>query len=350
MRGLDLLQPAIRSLKAYEPEPGMAASVLLDANENPYPLPAAFMAEAGRRLQGLSLNRYPDPAALGLRTAASAYYQVPLDSLLAGNGSDEFIQSLFTAFGGPGRKVLLPTPTFSMYALCARAAGWQVLEEALDEDWQIGQAFVERARRDQPALVFLGSPNNPTGNCFDSRLIDELLALPLILVLDEAYAEFAVSNRTVQAPQRANLIVLRTLSKAFGLAGLRLGFLIGMPDLVAELNKIRLPYNIDAVAQSLGQLALASAADFAPSLQLIRRDKARLEGLLKGLKGAEVFASDANFFLFRHPGAEAFHAGLLKAGIRLRRFSGGRLENCLRVSVGTAAELDRLEAAFGPWS
>ena len=348
MSALELLRPAVRGLKAYAAEEPLGDAAL-DANENPYAPPASFAEKAGIILGRTALNRYPDPSCAALLKAAAAYYGVPAASLLPGNGSDEFIASLFVAFGGEGRRVLLPKPTFSMYALCARAAGWEVLEEELGSAWELTAAFVERAKKDRPQMIVLASPNNPTGNRLDDALLDQLLELGSLVVLDEAYAEFAPKSRSAEAAKRGGLISLRTLSKAFGLAGLRLGFLIAEPAMAAELNKVRLPYNIDALAQALGSAALEMAPEFSAALKKIAADKPRLEAGLKAIPGAEVFASDANFFLFRHAQAASLHAFLLGKGLRLRRFSGGRLENCLRVSVGSSAEVDRCLAAFKEW-
>jgi histidinol-phosphate aminotransferase len=348
LKSLSLLRPGIAEIAAYEPEAAHGEAAL-DANENPYAPPAAFMGKAGELLQSLALNRYPDPTCGALLKAAAGYYGLPPDCLLPGNGSDEFIASLFVAFGGQGRRCLLASPSFSMYALCAKAAGWQVLEEGLDGGWQLTAAFVDRAKKERPELIVLGNPNNPTGRLFDKALLDQLLELDSLLVLDEAYAEFAGINRTAEAVARENLVVLRTLSKAFGLAGLRIGFLAARPELVRQLNKLRLPYNIDALAQGLGALALSMAADFAPALQKVMADKPRLKAGLRAIAGAEVFESDANFFLFRLEGAERLHQSLLGKGLRLRRFGGGRLKNCLRICVGSSAEVDRCLAAFKEW-
>ena len=335
-----LLRPALAGLKAYAPEP-QGGEAALDANESPYAPPAGFLDG----LEGLKLNRYPDPDCAALLEAASKHYGVARECLLPGNGSDELIALLLTAFGGEGKRCLVAAPTFSMYALCAKAAGWELLEEGLGERFELTPAFIERARREKPALIFLASPNNPTGNAMQAGLVDELLTLDSLLVLDEAYAEFCPDlSRLGEAKE--NLVVLRTLSKGFGLAGLRMGFLAGSSGLVAELNKVRLPYNIDVIAQALATRAFGMASAFAVAREKILADKPRLEAGLRALPGAEVFKSDANFFFFRHPSAKALHAGLLERGLRIRRFSGGRLENGLRISVGSTAEVDRSLAAF----
>lgn len=344
-----LLRPAFGALKAYEPEP-QEGDALLDANESPYAAPPAFLQGLDAWAAAVALNRYPDPSCKELLQAASAYYRVPESCLLPGNGSDELIALLLGAFGGVDRRCLVACPTFSMYALCAKTAGWEVLEEPLGSAFELTPAFVERARREKPALIFLASPNNPTGNAMDAGLVDALLQLDSLLVLDEAYAEFSAHpSRISQAPDKGNLVVLRTLSKAFGLAALRVGFLAGQASLVSELNKARLPYNIDALAQSLAARALRMPGDFARARERVMADKPRLLQGLREIPGVEVFASDANFFLFRHPRSAALHRHLLDRGLRLRRFSGGRLDNCMRITVGSSAEVERCLAAFKEW-
>jgi histidinol-phosphate aminotransferase len=348
LKALEFLRPAILGLHAYEAEP-LSDTIPLDANENPYGPPAAFMEDATQLFRAARLNRYPDPTCRELLRAASAYYGVPANCLLPGNGSDEWIASLFVAFGGEARKCLVASPSFSMYALCAKAAGWEVLEEALDGSWGLGESFLARAKKEKPSLIVLGSPNNPTGNCFDPEVLDALLGLDSVLVLDEAYIEFSGGSRIAEVLKRPNLIVLRTLSKAFGLAGLRIGFLAAHPELVSQLNKVRLPYNIDQLAQALAGLALKRQADFAPSLEAIQKDKARLANALADLPGIILYPSDANFFLFRLPGSEVFHRHMLERGLRLRRFQGGRLEGCLRICVGSSEEMDICFSAFEGW-
>lgn len=349
-RALRGLRSALSGLSAYQPEPDHGEAAL-DANESPFAPPAGFMADAAEAAKGLQLNRYPDPAAKRLRAAAAAHYQVPGERLLFGNGSDEFLALLLAAFGGENARLLVPSPTFSMYALQAKVAGWQVLEEPLDGDFQLSPAFFERAERDRPKLIFLASPNNPTGNCFLPKDIERLLQLEdVLLVLDEAYAEFSGQGWLARAGDPPNLVVLRTLSKAFGLAGLRVGALAAHPRLVAELDKARLPYNLGALPQIYAALALERAADFLPALERIRDGKKQLEKALRALPGARVWPSDANFFLFKHPEAGRLHGALLAQGLRLRRFSGGALEGCLRVSVGDPEQNERLFKALREFS
>jgi histidinol-phosphate aminotransferase len=340
------LRPELAGLHAYQPEPPLGDAPL-DANENPLAPPVEWVQRAVLRLQQAELNRYPDPACAGLRQRLAALHSLPPQSLVFGNGSDELISLLLTAFGGPGARLLVPTPTFSMYKLCALGQGWEVLEEPLGPRFELTQAFVDKARAQRPRLVFLASPNNPTGNAFAPDLIEALLGIEgLTLVLDEAYVEFGGRSWLAQAPDQGRVIVLRTFSKAWGLAGLRLGWLCAPPALVAEIEKLRLPYNIDLLTQALAEEALDLAPLFLGRVPGLLAGREQLRTALQGLSGAEIFASDANFLLFRHPAAARLHAQLLAQGLRVRRFGAGPLDSCLRLSVGTPQQNQRVEAAL----
>ncbi len=339
------LRPGLGQLKAYQAEPAQGDAAL-DANESPFEPPEGYKQAALELAASLDWRRYPDPDCQGLRRAAAKVYATAPEQVLAGNGSDELIGLILTTFGGPSKKLLLPTPTFSMYSLLGKVMGWQVLEEPLSDEFQLTAAFIERARQEKPDLIFLGQPNNPTGGLFEQAKLEELARLPLLLVLDEAYAEFSGQTWVSQTLKRSNVLVLRTLSKAYGLAGLRLGFVIGPALVLAELNKARLPYNIDALAQALGTMALERDVEFASARAEILKGRSRLYAALQGLTQAKVWPSDANFFLFSHPEAGRLQQALLAAGLRLRRFEGGRLEGHLRASVGSPREMERLEAAL----
>jgi histidinol-phosphate aminotransferase len=340
------LRPELAGLHAYEPEPPLGDTAL-DANENPLAPPEAWAQRAALRLKEAALNRYPDPSCAALRGKLAALHQVPANSLVFGNGSDELISLLLTAFGGPGATLLVPTPTFSMYKLCALGQGWQVLEEPLDAAFGLTGAFLEKARAAKPRLVFLASPNNPTGNAFDPAMIDALMEIDgVTLVLDEAYVEFGGRSWLKQAPAQGRVIVLRTFSKAWGLAGLRLGWLCAPPALAAELEKLRLPYNIDMLAQALAEEAVDLADLFMGRVPALLQGRETLRAALSALPGAQLFASDANFILFRHPQAVGLHQHLLAAGLRVRRFGAGPLDGCLRISVGSPEQNRRIETAL----
>lgn len=342
------LRPTLATLKAYAAEAPLG-DVALDANESPFAPPAAFLSRAAAIVAQTAFNRYPDPQAQGLRQRLATLNSVPPQSLLFGNGSDELIALLLGAYGGEGARCLVPTPSFSMYKLCALGLGWQVQEQALDSSlgFDLSPAFVEAARAYKPKLIFLASPNNPTGKALDPAWVDALLSIEgCTVVLDEAYAEFGGRSLLSRAAQTPGLIVLRTFSKAWGLAGIRLGWLCAQPSLVAELEKVRLPYNIDGLTQSLGEAALDLAPEFQARIPQLLALKGRLQSLLATLPGARLQPSDANFVLFSHPRATALHAALLKSGLRTRRFEGGALEGHLRISVGNEAQMDRLETVL----
>ncbi len=341
------LREEFAALEAYAP-PAETRGDALDANENPLPPPARWREAARGILEQASVHRYPDPRAAGLRSRLAALHGLPGDALLFGNGSDELIGLLLAAFGGPEALCLVPDPTFSMYRICALAQGWRVEEIPLGPDWELGGSFVDAARRLRPTLVFLDSPNNPTGAAFDPAVVDSLRGLEgTTLVVDEAYVEFGGRSLLAAAPREEGLVVLRTFSKAWGLAGLRLGWLAAHPRLVVGLEKARLPYNVGALTQALGCAALDLAPEFLGRVPGLLAHRTRLSAALAGVPGLRQWRSDANFILCSHPDAAALHGHLLQRGLRARRFEGGRLSGCLRISVGDAGQTLRLEEALG---
>lgn len=344
------LRPELAHLKAYHPEEPLGDAAL-DANESPYAPPAEWLARARAIATDAAYQRYPDPHAGPLRRGLARLHGLPDDGLLFGNGSDELISLLLTAFGGEGALCLVPRPTFSMYRLCALAQGWRVHEEDLGPDWGLTPAFVDAARRLKPRLIILASPNNPTGNAFDPALVDALRGLDSsTLVLDEAYAEFGGRSLLRASADEDGLVVLRTFSKAWGLAGLRLGWLSAAPALVRELEKVRLPYNLNTLSQALAAEAVGMAPAFLARVPRLLALRVRLEAALARVEGLKLWPSDANFVLLKHPRAEDLHAQLLGKGLRVRRFDGGRMQDCLRISVGDEAQTARLEAALAAFN
>jgi histidinol-phosphate aminotransferase len=333
------MRPELRLIKGYEPELA-PASILLDANENPYGPPPEFLKAAAEVFTRIPFNRYPNPKAMELRLEAAEAYGVAPESLVFGNGSDELIQLLIQAFGGVNRTCLIPTPTFSMYRICALGSGMIPLEEPLGEQFELTEAFKDRAEVAAPSLIFLASPNSPTGNSFKRKMIEELLDLPFsVVVVDEAYGEFSGFSFLPETKKRQNLVVLRTFSKAYALAGVRLGMLCAHPVMVAELEKIRLPYNVDRVAQALGLLALKQRRLFAETVHKLVESRRALEKALAEFPALTLYPSDANFILLKSESASELQKAWLEAGIRVRSFpSDPRLAGCLRVTVGTEQE------------
>lgn len=333
----------IRALSAYHvPDPGEC--IKLDAMENPYRWPDELVDAWLERLRGVSLNRYPDPAARGVQAALRRAMRIPdAMAVLLGNGSDELIQMIVQTLAAPGRVILAPEPSFVMYRLIAQVAGLKYAGVPLQDDFSLDMdAMLEAIDLHQPAVVFLAYPNNPTGNLFaaaDVRRIVE--AAPGLVVVDEAYAAFASDSFMNVLGECDNLLVLRTVSK-MGLAGLRLGLLAGPPAWLNEIDKTRLPYNINVLTQASAEFALENRDVLDAQTARIRADRATLFAELQKLPGLTVFPSEANFILFRAPAgrATALFEGLRARGILIKNLSGagGALADCLRVTVGAPEE------------
>ena len=339
-----LIRPEIRELKAYAvADPGDA--IKLDAMENPYPWPEDIKQAWLERLRSVALNRYPDPAARALQGPLREAMEVPAEmGLLLGNGSDELIQMILLALARPGAKVLAPVPGFVMYALTARVAGMEFVGVPLkSDDFALDrEAMLAAIREQRPAVVFLAYPNNPTGNLFETGDMEAVIeAAEGLVVVDEAYHAFAGESFMGRLGEYDNLLVMRTVSK-LGLAGLRLGLLAGEPAWLAELDKLRLPYNINSLTQASAQFILSRRQVLEGQTARIREQREVLYRELTALPGLRVWPSRANFILFRIvPGrAGAVHADLRRAGILIKNLDGSdpRLRDCLRVTVGTEAE------------
>lgn len=350
-----LVRLQVRTLRAYAVEEPPPRAVKLDANENPHATPPDVMARVLKSAAGLALNRYPDPAATELRGLLAGRWGWKAEGILLGNGSDELIALLAAACGGPEATLLIPTPTFSMYRHICLAAGWCVEEVPLAPGFALDEAAVlERAHRTSPRLAVFASPNNPTGNCFDAKALGRIAAeVPGVVVVDEAYFDFSGRTLLPLLAERPNLVLLRTLSKV-GLAALRLGALLGSPELVTQLDKVRLPFNVGSFPQLAAAAALREPGFIAEQVRSIVSERGRVAAALPALGGVEVFPSDANFLLFRTkiPSGEVFER-LRGAGVLVRDLGGasGPLERCLRVTIGTPEENDAflagLEKALG---
>jgi histidinol-phosphate aminotransferase len=332
--------------------PQIDVPVRLNTNENPYPpSPAMVRAVADAVAQAAAtLNRYPDRDAVELRKDLADYLGGGLTArqLWAANGSNEVIQQLLQAFGGPGRRALGFDPGYSMHSLIARVTctGWVSADR--DEDFGLDPERAAQAVRDaQPNLVFLTSPNNPTGTAAPMEVIEAVCdAAPGIVVIDEAYAEFAregTRSALTLLPRYPGLVVTRTMSKAFAMAGARIGYLAAAPELVEKLLVVRLPYHLSAVTQAVARAALALAAEPLATVAALRAERDDLVGWLRR-RGLEVADSDANFVLFgqfdsRH---EVWQA-LLDRGVLVREVGPPRW---LRVTVGTPAEMAAFRSAL----
>jgi histidinol-phosphate aminotransferase len=314
--------------------------VKLDAMENPYPLPPAMRRELAQVLAAVELHRYPDPRAPKLRELLKRKMGVPAGmEVLLGNGSDDLIQMLGLALARPGAVMMYPAPTFVMYAMNAVFSGMRAVAVPLREDFSFDAgAFIERVRAEKPALVFLAYPNNPTGVLYDEGDVERVIrACPGVVVVDEAYHVFAGKTFMSRLPEFPNLLVMRTVSK-LGLAGIRLGYLAGRPEWIAELDKVRQVYNVNVLTQAAATFMLERLDVLEEQASRIRDERDRLGKNLRTLKGVTVFPSEANFFLIRVPDADGAFEALKRQGVLVRNLNSPKLKDCLRVTVGTADE------------
>jgi len=343
---LSSIRLTVREMDGYKPD-RTPAELYLDANECAFPIPDELRAEIDTALRRVDLRRYPDPEALELKQAIQERYGVDPAGVVVGNGSDELISILVTAFGERPAKVLVPTPSFAMYELISSCHGLLPLTVPLAETYDLdGDAMLKVVEEESPKLIFLASPNNPTGHCFSREVIARLLEeSEAVVVVDEAYADFAGITHMDWLGRYDNLVILRTLSKV-GLAALRIGFLVANPLLAFQLDKVRLPYNVGTLPQTAAAIALRRWELLQPQIDRVVAERDRLAAGLKGLPGIESCPSDANFILFRTADARAVYRGVLERGIRIKRLQGPQLDGCLRVTVGQPEENDRLLAAL----
>ncbi|MEI8356146.1 MAG: histidinol-phosphate transaminase [Deltaproteobacteria bacterium] len=345
----NLIRPEIREMAAYQADV-VPVKVKLDANENPYHFSDALLKELFAELAAVPLNRYPDSETVELRDIIARKLQLSRDQILLGNGSDEILQALMMTFWSEGAKMMIPVPTFSMYGILGKLVGYELLEVSLDDNFDLcTDEMISLARREAVQLIFLASPNNPTGNCFSEERIVELIEqTDAVVVVDEAYAAFSNQDFLPKLEKYDNLVVLRTLSK-IGLAGLRVGMMFAGRDLVYEVNKARLPYNLNSLSQKGAAFILTHDEELLAQIEKIKVGREWLLKKMNGIKGLHVYPSEANIILFRVPcSGDKLFRQLIEDDVLIRNLSRpGRLYNCLRVCVGTDDEnsffIDALE-------
>ncbi len=344
-----VVRPEIRALAKYAVARA-GGMIKLDAMESPFELPAAVRAKVAAAAANVPVNRYPDGGADALKAAIVETFDLPgADRVILGNGSDELIQIITTALARPGAAVVAPEPSFEMYRIDALFAGLRYVGVPLRPDFALDADAMEKAmERERPALVWLAYPNNPTGNLFSIAAIERVLrAAPGLVVVDEAYHAFAGASFLPRLDEFPNLLVLRTVSK-IGMAGLRLGYATAAPEWIAELDKIRPPYNLNALTQAVAPVLLAERRMLDEWAATLTGERARLEAELARLPGVTVFPSRTNFVLVRVPDAPRRFESLRGAGILVKNRHGVHplLEHCLRITVGAPAENDALLAAL----
>lgn len=336
-----VLRPEILGWKAYH-VPDSAGMVKLDAMENPFSLDDSVRTILAKALSDAPINRYPDAGAGALRSLMKRTLEIPESAdVLLGNGSDELIQILCQAVAKPGAVVLGVEPSFVMYRVSAAIAGVRYEGVPLKPDFAIDEAALfEAIDAHRPALIFLAYPNNPTGNLFDDGLVRRVIErAPGLVVVDEAYHAFAGRSWMPQVGAWPNLLVMRTLSK-LGLAGLRLGYLVGSNEWLRQLDKVRLPYNINVLTQVAARVTLENLRVLLDQASTIVRQRSVLQAALSEVRGVRVFPSEANFVTFRIPDAVSVFEQLRQNRVLIKCLHGAHplLVDCLRVTVGSAEE------------
>jgi histidinol-phosphate aminotransferase len=333
------LRKNIETLDAYQPgeQPLPGSNVVkLNTNENCYP-PSPAILKVLRDFDGELLRRYPDPMAGAVRSAASRVYSVPENWIMAANGSDESLALIMRAFIEPGRKVAYPEPTYSLYPTLTLMQDGDVVEVPYDEDYNLP---VEGLIAAGATVTFVCTPNNPSGTVAPVKDLARLASgIKGILVVDEAYTDFADENALGLVNKFDNVIVLRTLSKGYSLAGLRLGLAVARPELLDGLIKIKDSYNVDALTCRIGAAAIQDQVWKNANVEKIRSSRARLTKELAGM-GFNVWPSQSNFLLARPPrgNAEEIYLALKGQGILVRYWKRPRLEDKIRITVGTEGE------------
>ena len=350
------LRDEFKGLQAYG-APQLDVPVKLNVNENPFQPPRDFVEDLGATVIEIAktLNRYPDRDAIPLRTALAAYLEseaetpgITAANIWAGNGSNEVMMHVMQAFAGPGRTALTFTPTYSMYEEYARNTFTEFVTLPRRADYSVDVDLAVQSLRDiRPAVVFLASPNNPTGTAQSLDVVPAMLdAFDGMVVVDEAYAEFrrvGVESAVSLVEQHPRLIVTRTMSKAFGFAGARVGYLMAHPDVVDALRIVRLPYHLSSLTQAVALTALRHTDELKAQVQLLRAERNALVDWFLA-EGFETTQSDANFVMFgKFTDRRAVWQGLLEEGVLVREVGP---DGFLRVSVGTAAEMERFKAAL----
>lgn len=338
----------LEALVPYDPK-YLPAEAYLSANENPQDVPEEVRREINRRLKTMQFNRYPDPLANGLREKIAEANGLERECVLVGNGGDELLFNIALAWGGPGRTFLNLPPTFSVYEQNALLTGTEVESIPRLADYSIDEeAVLSRVAQGGVDYVIVASPNNPTGKLASEEFLLKLLdATDALVMIDEAYFEFSRMTMRPYLAQHKNLVILRTFSKAFSLAGVRLGYILGDPAIITEFAKVRQPYSVDAVSQAIAEAVYENRASFERGIVSIIEERSRLVDELRKLPEVKAYPSDANYILFKAEGAGEIWQSLYDRGILVRDFSAAEhLTDCLRVTIGSPEENERFMTAL----
>ena len=348
-RAKKLFRQDVQSMHAYAIQPS-AGLIKLDAMENPHRLSPQLQEELGKRLGAVALNRYPGERVNDLRRALAAHAGMPDGyDIMLGNGSDEIISLIAMACDVPGASILAPLPGFVMYEMSARLQGLKFIGVDLTKDFGLDEhAMLAAIREHQPTIVYLAYPNNPTANLWDDAVIEKIIeASPGLVVMDEAYQPFSSRSWADRMTKHDHVLLMRTMSK-FGLAGVRIGYMIGRRELIAQIDKVRPPYNISVLNCECALFALGYAGVFAEQARELRAERELLQTVLGALPGVKTWPSDANMILVRVPDAVKAFEGMKTHGVLVKNVSKMHplLANCLRLTVGTHDENRRMLEAL----
>ncbi|MBI2769573.1 MAG: histidinol-phosphate transaminase [Burkholderiales bacterium] len=344
-----LIRQDVQSMHAYAVQEARGL-IKLDAMENPHRLPPALQAELGQVLGAVALNRYPGERVGDLRRALAAHAGMPEGfDIMLGNGSDELIALVALACDVPGASILAPLPGFVMYQVSAQLQGLEFIGVDLTPDFELDEAAMLAAiEKHQPSIVYLAYPNNPTANLWDDAVVEKIVeAAPGLVIMDEAYQPFSSKSYIDRIQRHSHVLLMRTMSK-FGLAGVRIGYMIGPKALVAEVDKVRPPYNISVLNAECALFALGRQEVFAGQAQDIRNQRVAVQAVLAAIPGVKAWPSDANMILARVPDAQKAFEGMKSRGVLVKNVSKMHplLANCLRLTIGTADENERMLAAL----
>lgn len=344
-----LIRQDVQGMHAYAIQDSRGL-VKLDAMENPHRLSPQLQEALGKRLGALALNRYPGDRINDLRRELARHARMPEGfDIMLGNGSDELISLVAMACDVPGASILAPQPGFVMYAMSAQLQGMKFIGVDLTPDFELdGPAMLAAIEKHRPSIVYLAYPNNPTANLWDAGVVEQIVqAAPGLVIMDEAYQPFSSRSYIDSIAKHDHVLLMRTMSK-FGLAGVRIGYMIGPKALVAEVDKVRPPYNISVLNCEAALFALEHEEVFAAQARELREQRSLLMKQLAATPGAKAWPSDANMILVRVPDAQKAFEGLKSRGVLVKNVSKMHplLANCLRLTVGTADENAQMMAAL----
>lgn len=343
-----LVNSRYRGLSAYSGETE-TYSTRLNLNENPFDIAAMLRNEIQEEISSILINRYPDASGKELKKYISEYTGVSQSQIAIGNGSDELIYLLLHLFLDKGDKVLIHTPTFSMYSQYAAIIGAQTAEYKTNEEFDIDvYAFREAIELEKPKVIFICNPNNPTGRALDVQQIEFLIkGFEGIAIIDEAYYEFYGQSAAKLLTDYPNVIILRTFSKAMASAGLRIGYFLSNETVKDYFDKIRSPYNVNVYSQAVAKVILRNLDIVKKVVAIIQQERKRLNAALRRLEGIKVFDSKANFILVKSDRSSEIYNEMLNNGVKVRSFNEEPLRDCLRITIGTERENSKMLKVLG---